>query len=282
MSEPPERESRPDGALAASGRDPEVDTEVTSSATTSESGPIERDPVEPDPVERDPVEPDPVERDSNEARSGGAAERVAESQATDRAGSVDLADVGESTEPQAPDSDVRIGAAPPPAELATATGLHTNTRLTLLFVAFITLVVVASWGSAKVACNYHPPQSRGFKPAPLDKLATRPKNSALEFHHSLFVQDYERARELASDTGAQLIEAARTACDAACQAERPQRVEQANTRATLFKIRGPEAWVKAETFYAGQIHEQTYRLERDKRRWLVVETTEPPDLGPGN
>jgi hypothetical protein len=176
----------------------------------------------------------------------------------------------------------RIGAAPRPAPLPISTGLHTNTRWTLSFVALIGLITVAAWGSAKVACNYHPAQSRKFKVASLDKLASRPKNAALEFHHSLFTQRYERAAELATEHGQALVDAAREACDASCRAEREVRTEHAKTRAILYRISGAEAWAKAQTFFDHRVNEETYRLQRKERRWLVVEAAEPPPLAPAD
>jgi hypothetical protein len=174
----------------------------------------------------------------------------------------------ESPEPE------RVGAAPLP--LPPPRNADHTLRWTLLFTLCVAATLVLTWGSAKVACNYHPPQSQKFKEAPLDKLITRPQDAVLQFQHSLFVQDYERARSIASGDANQLVEDAMQRCDAACQAQRAERVQSAYSRATLFKIRGSEAWGKVETFFAGQVQEQNYALRREGRRWTVVGTGEPP------
>ncbi len=172
----------------------------------------------------------------------------------------------------------RLGAAPPPAPVPKSIGLDTNTRLTLLFLAVVTLVTASAWSAGKLACNYHPSYSQKFEPVELEQRVLRPKNAALEFHHQLFLQDFELASSLASEGGIDIVERRRSECQAECQAERERRKAQAKTRAVLLRVSGISAWVRAETFFAGRVVSESYELERIDRRWLVVGNSEPPPL----
>lgn len=170
----------------------------------------------------------------------------------------------------------RIGAAPAPAPLPAAIGFDTNTRLTLLFLVVVTVVATAAWGTAHFFCNYNPVYSQEFTPVEFERRVDRPKNAGLEFHHRLFVQDYDLASEIALERGVDILEERRAACDEACRAQRTARQQRARTRALLHRVRGMEAWVTAETFFDGQVDSETYLLRRVGRRWLVVGRDVPP------
>ncbi len=187
---------------------------------------------------------------------------------------------GDEAAAQSPDW-VRVGAADAPAPIPYGTGLDTNTRWTLLFLCAVFLVTLGTWGTGKLACNYQPPASQRFEPVALESRIDRPKDAALEFHHQLYIQDYDVAAEIATDQGKLLVEEARAACDAACQADRPRRAASARTRASLLRVQGQVAWGHAETFIGAQmVSEGYYELRREQRRWVVVRRGSPPPLSP--
>ncbi len=171
----------------------------------------------------------------------------------------------------------RLGAAPKPAALPYSTGLDTNTRLTLVFLIVVSFVALSAWGAGKLACNYHPSHSDKFTPGAPNTRITRPKDVALEFHHRLFIQDFDAAAELALERGIDVVERRRSECEAACQAQRQQRIDDAATRAVLHRIRGLSAWATAESFLGDQVVHEDYELRRVDGQWLVVGTSPPPE-----
>jgi hypothetical protein len=171
----------------------------------------------------------------------------------------------------------REGAAPAPSPVPVRL-LETSTRWTLVFLVVVTGVCVVAWGSAKATCNHHPAHSERFNPAPLERRTTRPKDTALEFHHRLFVQDYETARQLAEGGGLEIVEMASSGCDPSCQSERGAREAAAQTRAILYRARGRVAWVGVETFFRDEIASETYELRRTATKWVVVGTSAPPPM----
>ncbi len=169
----------------------------------------------------------------------------------------------------------RVGAVKAPSRRPSPF-LEGQTRCTLVFLAAVLLTTFGAWGAGKLACNYHPQRTEQFEVAPLEKLVQRPKDAALEFHHSLFLQKYDRALEIALERGADLIVEAREACDQACKQELEHRLKAANSRAILLSIEGRDAWVRVETFMDGQeVFTDEYRLSREYQRWLVVGRADP-------
>jgi hypothetical protein len=165
-----------------------------------------------------------------------------------------------------------------PARTATAAGLvhggglgsESGARLTLVFTSFIFLVILFAWGGAKVKCNLHPPEYESFKPAPLSRLASTPKDGALEFHHRLALLDFDGAKELLLvNEGANPVEKAQQACNASCLKEKPARAASALTRAIVLRREGRAAVVRAETHFQGKVDAQTYRVEWDQKVWKV-------------
>lgn len=153
---------------------------------------------------------------------------------------------------------------PPAGSRASANGL----RLSLAFVAAITGVSVIAWGSAKVACNLHPPGYQAFKPSTLEQLARTPKAAALEFHHRLATYDFTGARELLKGDEA-LVAKPAAACDANCLEGREARVQSVLTRATLLRAEAETAQAKVEAHFQGQVNSATYELVRDGKIWKV-------------
>jgi hypothetical protein len=149
-----------------------------------------------------------------------------------------------------------------------------NARMTLAGTALVFVVTLFAWGGAKVACNLHPPRYEAFKPAPLNRLTSTPKDAALEFHHRLALRDFKGAREIAAEDGSVLVDQAESACDDACLGERAERKEKTVTRAIVERREGPTAVVKAESFYQGNVDARSYRLKWLDRMWKVIGTAE--------
>jgi hypothetical protein len=135
-------------------------------------------------------------------------------------------------------------------------------------VAVICGVTVLAWGSAKVACNLHPPGYLAFKPATLEQLANNPKDAALEFHHRLATYDFAGARELLAGD-ASLVANPEAACDASCRAGGSARVKSLMTRASLLTRDGDSAQARAEAHFLGEVTAATYELRRDGKVWKV-------------
>lgn len=172
----------------------------------------------------------------------------------------------------------REGPAPAPSS---ARGPSDNTlRLTFTFLSVIAATTVLTWGTLMGPCNAHPPQSQKFKQASFEKLVARPQDAAIEFHHSLFVQDYERARKLASGEIVDLVDKAERECDAACKQQKLDRADRAVTRAILHKLKAGSAWVTVETFLDDKKVAESYEVKRIEQRWLVALVTPPPPPDP--
>lgn len=157
------------------------------------------------------------------------------------------------------------------AALGGGLGSESGVRLTLVFTSFIFLVILFAWGGAKVACNLHPTEYESFKPSPLSRLASTPKDGALEFHHRLALLDFDGAKELqiVNEPGASLVEKAQQACNASCLKEKDARKASALTRAIVLRREGRAAVVRAETHFQGKVEAQTYRVEWDQKLWKV-------------
>lgn len=147
---------------------------------------------------------------------------------------------------------------------------RTTNRLTLGFVSLVFVVTFVAWGGAKLECNLHPPRYEEFKPAPLSRLASTPKDGALEFQHRLRTLNFDGARELALNDGLALVEQAEQACDQACKKQKADREDNALTRAVLLKREGRTAVARVETHYQGKVDTETYTMEWKDRMWKVV------------
>jgi hypothetical protein len=152
-----------------------------------------------------------------------------------------------------------------------STWLAREQRITLQLLVVLVAVGLATWASGKLVYNEHPPEGDRYKPAELNVLANRPKNAAMEFHHSLCVLDFERATELAFPSALPLIEARRAACDAACLGTREKRVESSLTRATLLEAKGREATAEVECHSAGAVDRAKYTVRLEGPYWRVAE-----------
>jgi hypothetical protein len=164
---------------------------------------------------------------------------------------------------------------------SSARGPSENTlRLTFTFLTVVAATTVLAWGTLMGPCNAHPPQSQKFKQASFEKLVARPQDAAIEFHHSLFIQDYERARKVASDAGLALVDKAELQCDPACKQQKLERVDRAVTRSILHRMKSGSAWVTVETFFDGQMVAESYEVKRIEQKWLVSRATPPPPPHP--
>lgn len=172
---------------------------------------------------------------------------------------------GASTEPKLPKPPV------PPAPLQPREGIsgRANARVTLVGLSFVFLVTLFAWGGAKAKCNLHPPQSEAFKPSPLSRLASTPKDGALEFHYRLALLDFDGARELAIGEAKAIVDEREANCDQECLSERDDRKAHALTRAILLRREGRTAVVSCQTHYDGSVEEATYRVEWHDRLWKV-------------
>lgn len=145
-------------------------------------------------------------------------------------------------------------------------------RLTVQLLAVLVGVGMSAWASAKLVYNDHPPEGQRYKPAELNVLTNRPKNAAMEFHHSLCVLDFDRAASLALPAARALVDARRAACDAACLRNREDLAEQTLTRATLIEAKGREAKAFVECHGpGGKIDSATYNVRLEGSSWKVLE-----------
>ncbi|MEN9580666.1 MAG: hypothetical protein RJA70_3675 [Pseudomonadota bacterium] len=145
----------------------------------------------------------------------------------------------------------------------------TNARLTFVFVGTIFAVCFIAWGGAKMACNHHPTSYQAFKPATLQRLASTPKDAALEFQHRLFVGDFKGARELVFPEAASVVEQAESGCDAACRTKLESRRGSAATRSTLLGRSADVATAKVESQFQAEQQISTYELKFDSPIWKV-------------
>jgi hypothetical protein len=167
-----------------------------------------------------------------------------------------------------PDSERWLPAAAPRAP---SSWMLREQRLTVQLLTALILVGGGAWAAGKWAYNEHAPEGQRYTPADLNVLANRPKNAAMEFHHSLCVLDFERAAELAFPTALPLVEERKLACDAGCLASRDKRTTTTETRGILIEAKGREARAEVECHRGGAVDKATYLVRLDGPRWRVVE-----------
>ena len=144
-------------------------------------------------------------------------------------------------------------------------------RLTGQLLLALTLVGIVTWGAGKLAYNEHPAEGQRYTPAELNVLANRPKDAAMEFHHSLCVLDFERAAQLALPSAQSLVEERRAACDDDCKASRTDRESTTFTRARLIEAKGRDARADVECHSKGAIDKASYTVRLEGPMWRVVE-----------
>lgn len=137
----------------------------------------------------------------------------------------------------------------------------------------IFLVTAASWGSARFACNYHPPQSRPAPPATTQRLAATPKDAAIEITHRWKTRDYEGALELAKGPVAEKLQKELVQCEAEgakCVNDR-RRLQQTVLTTGVVKEKSDGTAVALVTSQVQDARERyEIRVEQDGPIWRAV------------
>jgi len=142
--------------------------------------------------------------------------------------------------------------------------------LILLFVVFA--VTAVSWGSARFACNMHPPESRGAPKLPTERLMQTPKDAAIEFVQRWRSSDFDGALEIATGDVATEIAAAKAEC--AAHADQCAREREASagrlTLATLLAQDGFDGDVRVTTELKGVKETYRVRVHREDTGFKVL------------
>jgi hypothetical protein len=159
-----------------------------------------------------------------------------------------------------------------PATVPSEMEINSPDRRSLVALFVIFAVTAACWGSARFACNMHPPESRAAPKLTTDRLILTPKDAAIEYVQRWRSYDYEGA--LATVTGDDLTtELGKAKTDCATTANECARQREASagrlTTAVVLAQDGFVADARATTTLKGQ--KETYRLKlrREGAMWKV-------------
>jgi len=143
--------------------------------------------------------------------------------------------------------------------------------LTVALMSVVALPAFALWFGAKLAWNHDPPNSQQFRPVETSALTVRPKDTALQFHHALNTLEFGEARLLATTDGEALVLQREEECErSGCSQAQAEVRDALVTRATVLRLAGNLAVVRAETFDGRRrLDDVKYDVARHEGRWLV-------------
>ncbi len=183
------------------------------------------DPPENDAEDRDPEDSGPGEGASATGDDAGSPAEGTEAAEGDDDGDRD--DDGQEDEP-APAKRRRAAEARPkkkrkkkrkaPKPLPrTEAEIDAPTLQSLYMIGALATLTLVLWGSAKFACNAHPPQSRAPKAADIERVTKTPKDTAIEVQQRVAISDYPTALGLsAGDLAVELAPKAKACEGGAC------------------------------------------------------------------
>lgn len=155
---------------------------------------------------------------------------------------------------------------------------------TLLMLGSLAAAVVIMAGAARLACNYHPDETRQPRAIAAAELGKDPKDAAIEVAQSWAIRDYDRALELAKGNAADELRQAQQQCvaDPSCKKQREQLRDKVLTTGELLLRQATSATVRVKSLNtpAGT---QTFLLELapdatpDGAVWRVL--SRRPDTG---
>jgi hypothetical protein len=155
---------------------------------------------------------------------------------------------------------------PPPTEAQ----IDSPDRRALALLLVVFAVTAGSVGSARLACNYHPPESHSPPILSTDKLAKTPKDAAIELAQRWATKNYDLARELAKGSLLGQIEAEAKQCEAnasQCASERKRLAKEVVTSAVLLESGADAAMARVTSAIAGKVSHYRLELVRDGAIW---------------
>lgn len=171
-----------------------------------------------------------------------------------------------STKPESVPAKAAAAAIPSEVEI------NSPDRKSLVALFVIVAVTALCWGSARFACNMHPPESHGAPKLPTDRLILSAKDASLEFVQRWRSLDYDGA--LATVTGDDLTrDLTKAKADCAAKANECARDREAQagrlTTAVVLAQDGFVADTRVTTVLKGQ--KETYRVKvrREGPLWKV-------------
>lgn len=150
--------------------------------------------------------------------------------------------------------------------------LDSPSRNTLIPLFVVFAVTALSWGSARFACNMHPPESRSPPKLTTDKLAGTPKDAAIEAVQRWDSHDYDGALELAAGDAAVELQAAQANCRAHANDCARDREASAGllTEAAVMRSDGNTADADVTTRFKGATKKYRVHLVRETLIWKVT------------
>jgi hypothetical protein len=182
--------------------------------------------------------------------------------------------LGQSAEEAAPDAPAEAGsekaaAAPKPKKRRKAKPKPLSEReinapdfRSLIMLAVVFTVTVASWGAARFACNVQVPVHRPPPPQSTDALARTPKDAAIELGQRWRVLDFDGALQLATGNLAEVLRREKTECEKkgpACAAQREELKRVIHTTAVVLRQDDQSADARV-TSHDQRNGKQVYRL----------------------
>lgn len=162
--------------------------------------------------------------------------------------------------PTAPPPEASPSKEARPRPAPTEREINSPDRLTLALLIVVGLVTVGAWGSARFACNMHPPVSRPAPKLPTERLTATPKDCAIEFVQRWRSADYSGALETVTGDLVAEIGKQKADCDARaneCAREREAAAGRLTT-AIVRKQDGFRAEAQVTTMLKGE--KETYRV----------------------
>jgi hypothetical protein len=155
---------------------------------------------------------------------------------------------------------------PPPTE----TEIDSPDRRALTLLAVVFVMTAGSVGSARLACNYHPPESHSPPVLSTDKLAKTPKDAAMELFHRWATKNYDLARELAKGSLLEQLESEAKQCEkdaSQCASERKRLTKEVVTSAVLLESGADSAVARVTSVVLGKVSHYRVDLVRDGPIW---------------
>jgi hypothetical protein len=178
-------------------------------------------------------------------------------------------------EPRPPQTREKVAAQVAPTEEE----IDSPDRKTLVLLSVVFVVTAVCWGSARFACNMHPPESRSAPKLPTERLIATPKDAAIEFVQRWRSNDIDGALEIATGPAAAELATDKAACTAnANQCARDR--EAAAGRVTSGQLIGQDGFngdVRVTTELKGKKETYRVRVHREDTGFKVLTKTLEPE-----
>jgi hypothetical protein len=157
--------------------------------------------------------------------------------------------------------------------------------LTLWMLGVMSAATLIMWGTARFACNQQGAIAKEPATLPTEKLASTPKDAAIELQQRWATYDFARAQDLAKGAAGQQLAKDRQSCErdsASCQRKKQELADRVATSAALLR-REPTSAVVRVTSVGTDTGKQVWLmdLEQDGAIWKATTRRADEPVAPG-